>query len=137
MERDATKFYAYFFPEEDKVTMQGLEEEVFLTREFKDDEEVEFQVWGLIPNLDLGCTRTMNSKFFRTLELYWHMKTMVALGMIPKEEGVCHLKGRLKALETQNACIIKVVTWLACCHGEVFVPPVGNKPSPKYFVDAP
>jgi hypothetical protein len=36
--------------------------------EFKDDEEVDFQVDGLIPNL--GCTRTKNSKLLCTMELY-------------------------------------------------------------------
>jgi hypothetical protein len=65
--------------------MHALEAKVKLVREFKEDEEVEHQVGGII--LDLGCTRTRNSKFYRTLELYWHTKTMVALGMFPKDEG--------------------------------------------------
>jgi hypothetical protein len=57
--------------------MPTLEEEVKLVRAYKEDEEVEEQVGGIIP--DLGCTRTRNSKFYRTLELNWHTKTMVAL----------------------------------------------------------
>jgi hypothetical protein len=70
--------------------MPTLEEEVKLVREFKEDEEVEHQVGGIIP--DLGCTRTRNSKFYRTLELYWHTKMMVALGMLPKEQDFRQLK---------------------------------------------
>lgn len=63
-----TKFYEDFFPKEDKDTMSGLEAKVCFIREFKDDEEVDFQVDGLIPNL--GCTRTKNSKLLCTMELY-------------------------------------------------------------------
>jgi len=59
-----------------------------LIREFKEDEEMEFQVGGIIHD-DLGCTRTKKSKFLYTLEIYWHTKTMVALGMLPKEEDFC------------------------------------------------
>jgi hypothetical protein len=62
------EFYEDFVPEEEKATMSSLEAEVHLIMEFKDDEEVKFQVGGLIP--DLGCTRTRNSKLFCTLELY-------------------------------------------------------------------
>jgi hypothetical protein len=56
---------------------------------FKDDKEVDFHVGGLIP--DIGCTRNRNSKFFCTLELYWHMKMMVSLGMLLKEEERLHI----------------------------------------------
>lgn len=68
--------------------------------EFKDDEEVDFQVDGLIPNL--GCTRTKNSKLLCTMELYWHTKMMVSLGMFPKEEDFLQLKGHMEALETPH-----------------------------------
>lgn len=47
------------------MTMLVLEVEVRLVREFKDYEDVEKQVRGLIQNL--GCTRTQNSNIFRTL----------------------------------------------------------------------
>jgi hypothetical protein len=40
--RETVKFYDDFVPEADKATMQGLEDKVHLTREFKDDEEVDF-----------------------------------------------------------------------------------------------
>jgi hypothetical protein len=81
---DAAKFYEDYVPEVDKAIMIELEEEVHQIREFHDDDEVEAQVGSFI--LDLGCTRTRNSKFYRTLELYWHTKTMVAMGMLPKEK---------------------------------------------------
>lgn len=55
---------------------------------------------------------------------------MVALGMLPKED-FHQLKGRMEALETQNAYLIEVVTSLASCHGGAFVPPVGNQPGPE------
>jgi hypothetical protein len=88
--------------------MSALEAKVRLVREFKDDEDVEHQVGGLIP--DLGCTRSRNSKFFHTLELYWHTKTMVALGMLPKDEDFRQLKHRMETLEAQNAYLLDVVT---------------------------
>lgn len=51
-----TDFYWDFVPQEDHATMPTLEVEVKMVREFKDDEEVEYQVGGIIP--DLGCTKT-------------------------------------------------------------------------------
>jgi hypothetical protein len=57
-------FYEDFFLVEDKATMSTLEAEVHLIREFKDDELVELQVGGLIP--DLGCTIIRDSKLFFT-----------------------------------------------------------------------
>jgi hypothetical protein len=77
-------FYHDFLPKEDQATIPALEVEVKLVREFKEDEEVEQYVGGIISYL--GCTRTHNSKIFKTLELYWHTKTMVALGILPKDE---------------------------------------------------
>jgi hypothetical protein len=35
-------------------------------------------VGDLVP--DLGCTRNKGTKFFRTIELYLHVKNMVAQG---------------------------------------------------------
>jgi hypothetical protein len=58
----AADFYQDFVLEEDKATMLALEAKVRLIQEFKDGEDVEHQVGGLI--LDLGCTRTQNSNFF-------------------------------------------------------------------------
>jgi len=71
-------------PKEDKEIMSSMEVEVCLAREFKEDVEVNFQVGGVIRELD--CSRTKNPKFLHTPELYWHVKTMVALGMLPKDE---------------------------------------------------
>jgi len=86
-----TKFYHDFVgPEDDQATMATLESKVKLVKEFKDDEEVEQQVGGIIS--DLGCTRTHKSKFYRTLELYWHTKKMVALEMLPKDEDLLPTK---------------------------------------------
>jgi len=65
---DATDYYETYFPEDDKVAMSALEDEVRVVCEFKEDSKVDLQVGREIP--DLGCTRTRNSKFFHTLELY-------------------------------------------------------------------
>jgi hypothetical protein len=78
-------------PEDDKVAMSSLEYEVHLVHEFKEDSGVDLQVGWETP--DLGCTKTQNSKFFHTLELYWHVKTMVALSKLLKDEDFCQLKG--------------------------------------------
>lgn len=67
---EAAEFYHEFVPKEDQAATHAMESEAKLAREFKEDEEVEHQVGGIIP--DLGCTRTRNSKFYRTLELYWY-----------------------------------------------------------------
>jgi hypothetical protein len=103
--------YEESVPEEDKAKMAELEEEVRQIRQFQEDEEVEAQLGGFIP--DLGCTKSRNSKFFRTLELYWHTKTLVAIGMLPKEQDFRQLKSRQEALEIQCAYVSEVVTWLA------------------------
>jgi hypothetical protein len=65
---DAAEHYEHFVPKENKAAMLALEAEVRLTNEFKEDVEVEFEVGGVI--LELGCSKTNNSKFFHTLELY-------------------------------------------------------------------
>jgi hypothetical protein len=49
------------------------------------DDEVDKQVGDIVP--DLGCTRNRATKFHRTLELYWHVKTMVSQRMQPQEKG--------------------------------------------------
>jgi hypothetical protein len=77
--------------------MLSLEAEFKLVGDFNDEEEVEHQVGGIIQNL--GCTKTENSKFYMTLELYWHIKMMVALGMLPKDQEFWQLKRRMEALE--------------------------------------
>jgi hypothetical protein len=50
--------------------------------------------------LDLGCTRNRDTKFHRTMELYRHAKTMVAQGVLPKEQDYMKFRQRLKALES-------------------------------------
>jgi hypothetical protein len=42
---------------------------------------VDMQVGRVI--LDLGCTRNRDSKFHRTVDLYWHVKTLMAQSMKP------------------------------------------------------
>ena len=88
--KKADKFNKDFIPATEKLTMQNLEDEVRLVHEFKEDEEVEDQIGDLIQGL--GCTRTKNFIFFHTLELYWCTKTMVALGMLPKDGDFKQLK---------------------------------------------
>jgi hypothetical protein len=83
--------------------MDALEGEAHLVRDFKENDEVEVEVGGIVP--DVGFTHSTNSIFFRTLELYWHTKTLVALGMLPKDEDFGNIKSRMEALEIQNAYI--------------------------------
>jgi hypothetical protein len=113
---DTTKFYEDYVPEEDKARMTDWRMKFHQIREFHDDEEVEAQVGSFIP--DLGCTRTHNSKFYRTLELYWHTKTMVAMGMLPKEQDFQQLKSIQEALEVQNAYLTKWSPGLPDVKGE-------------------
>lgn len=96
---DAADHYEHLVLEEDNAAMLALEAKVRLARKFKEDVEVDFQVGGLIP--ELGCSRTKNSKIFHTLELYWHTKMMVALGMLPKHEDFCQLKSKMKMLVSE------------------------------------
>jgi hypothetical protein len=77
--------------------MKDLENEVFQIKEFQEDEDVEVQVEGFI--LDMGCDRTKNSNLYHTLELYWHTKIMVVMGMLPKEKDFFHLKRRHESLD--------------------------------------
>jgi hypothetical protein len=48
---------------------------------------------------------------------------MVAMGMLPEEQGFHQLKSRQEALEIQNAYAYEVVAWMANRHGGSFVPP--------------
>jgi hypothetical protein len=62
---DVENHYEHFVPMENKYAMLAL---VHLVLDFKEDVEVEHQFGGVIH--DLGCSRTRNSKFYHTLELY-------------------------------------------------------------------
>jgi hypothetical protein len=50
--------------------MATLEGEAHLVHDFKEADEVEAEVCGIVPKV--GCTCSKNSILFRTIELYWH-----------------------------------------------------------------
>ena len=77
--------------------MHALEGEAHLVCDFKEANEVEEEVGDTIPYV--GCTRSKNSIFFRMTELYWHTKTLVALGLMSKHEDFRQLKSHLEDLE--------------------------------------
>jgi len=77
--------------------MHALEGEAPLVHEFKEVDEVDKEVGGIIPYV--GCTRSKNSFYFWMIELYWHIKTLVALGLLPKDEEFRQIKGRMEDLE--------------------------------------
>lgn len=62
------------------------------------------------------------------------MKTMVALGIPSKDEDFRQLKSCMEMLETQNAYLLEVVTWLTCRHGGVFYPLIGGLAKGESFV---
>jgi len=64
--------------------MAALEGEAHLVHDFKEADEVEAEVCGIVPKV--GCTCSKKSIFFRKIELYWHTKTLVPLGLLPKDE---------------------------------------------------
>jgi hypothetical protein len=101
---EAIEHYENHVPEDDKVAMTALEVEVRLVREFKEDAEINFQVGGA------RLYQNQKLKFFHTLELYWHVKTMVALGMLPKGKDFRQLKGKMEMLEIQDEYLLKVIT---------------------------
>jgi hypothetical protein len=82
---DVVEFYDDFVLGEYKAKMQEIEVEVLQMREFQEDTDVEFQVGGFIPNL--GCTRTINLKFYHTLELYWYIKPWWPLVCLPRNDS--------------------------------------------------
>jgi hypothetical protein len=92
-----------------------VEEEVRLAHACREDDEVDEQVGDIVP--DLGCTRNRDTKFHRTVELYWHVKTMVATGMLPKEHDYKKLIQRLEDLEGQNKLLMSMVSWLVKRNG--------------------
>jgi hypothetical protein len=60
----------------------------------------------------MGCTCTRDSKFYKTLELYLHMNTMVVQGILPKGNDYRQFKQRLEALEGHNHMFIMMVSSL-------------------------
>jgi hypothetical protein len=111
-------YYETYVHEDDKVMMSALEDEVLLVHEFKEDSEVDLKVGRVIP--DLGCTKSRNSKFFHTLELFWHVKTMIVLDMLSKDEYFHQLKGSMEMLEIQMEHMSKVISWSARKHKGLF-----------------
>jgi hypothetical protein len=110
-----TKFvannYSSYVLVDAQTVMDALEDEAQLVREFKDVEEVETEVGDII--LKVGCTRTRNYVFFGTVEIYWHIKTLFSLGLLPKDEDFRKLEGRMEALEFQNSYISETLPWMA------------------------
>jgi hypothetical protein len=49
-------------------------------------------------------------KFHRTIELYWHTKTLVAQDLLPKEKDYRQFGQRLEALEHQNKLLLSLVS---------------------------
>jgi hypothetical protein len=90
--------------------MDSIEEDVRIVHVYREDAEVDEEVGGIVP--DLGCTRNKDAKFNRTVELYWHVKIVVALGMLPKEKEYMKLIQCLEALEGQNKLLISMVSWV-------------------------
>jgi len=54
------------------------------------------------------------------MALYWHPKTMVELGMLPKDQDFKNLKKSMESLEDQNNLLITMVSWLVKGHGGSF-----------------
>ena len=73
-----------------------------------ENEEVENQVGDIF--LDLGCNRRKDTKFYINFELCWHMKSMVAQGRAPQEQGIRNLNQRMEVLERQSILLITMVS---------------------------
>jgi hypothetical protein len=52
--------------------MPTLEEDARIVHAYQEDEEVDAKVGDIIP--EIRCTRMRESKFYKTLELYWHIR---------------------------------------------------------------
>jgi hypothetical protein len=61
-------------------------------------------------------------------------KSMVALGMFPKDEDFHKLEHIMETLEAQNAYLLSMVTWIVHRHGNSFHPPTVNQPWVESFV---
>lgn len=68
--------YQFEVDPSDKEAMQALEAKVRARRAQIGDEAVDGQVGDIVP--DLGCTRNRDTKFHCMMELYRHVKAMVA-----------------------------------------------------------
>jgi len=88
--------------------MQPLEEDINIIHTYHEDKEVGAQVGDIF--LDLGCTQSRESKFYQTLELYQDTKTMVAHGMLPKDQDYKQFKQHLEALEDHNKLLLTMVS---------------------------
>jgi len=109
---------------DDKATMSNIEEELRMVQDYKEENEVEEHVGGII--LDLSCPRNMNYKFYRNMELYWNTKAMVAMGMLPKDHDFRQLKKSMESLEEKNKFLMMMVCWLVKHHGGTFPLPSGG-----------
>jgi hypothetical protein len=73
-----------------KEYMHPLEEDVNLIRAYKEDEYVDMQVPDIVPNM--SCTQNSDTKFHKTMELYWHTNTMVSQGILQKDQDYRQFK---------------------------------------------
>jgi hypothetical protein len=85
-----------------------LEEKVRFVWARTEDKDVDRLVGKVI--LDLGCTKNMDSKFHMTVELYWHVKTLMAQSMKLQEDKLRNISHRMDALERQDSLLITMTS---------------------------
>jgi hypothetical protein len=98
--------------------METLEEEVWLSQAYQEENEVKEQVREIITHL--GLSNTKDTKFYCMVELYWHDKTMLANGILPKEQDYRKFIQQLVALEEQNKLLLEMVSEIVKRNGGSF-----------------
>jgi hypothetical protein len=98
-----------------QVFLHNIEKDVKVVRVYVEDSEVDNQVAPFV--LDLGSSIARDTKFFRTIEIYWHTKDFVAHTMLAKELEFKASRQRMEAIEVENNLLLSLVSWLVKKNG--------------------
>jgi hypothetical protein len=88
--------------------MHNIEEDVKVIRVYVENSKVDNKASLFV--LDLGSSIARNTKFFRTIELYWHTKDFIAQEMLAKELGFKVLRKRIEAIKAYHKLFLSLVS---------------------------
>jgi hypothetical protein len=83
------------------------------------DSEIEAEMWSWIP--DAGSTRSREAKYFKTLKLFWIMKSLLGQAITHKKSILNSLLMQTEYLQIYNQAMDKKITIIVAHLGIKFV----------------
>jgi hypothetical protein len=107
----ATENYQALTPPETIVELELVKADVHLERALVNEEEVdeEFTHWIL----DTGTSHSRETKYHRTIDLYWHVKTLLGKVMTERSTAFNEILLQMEYLQLQIRAVDQKISLLA------------------------